>query len=182
MEKNGAKFLSMAAYARHRGCDRSYVTRLVQRGVLPLLPDRRLDRDVCDSIMATEIRPRHVSQPSRSRTQARRDYIEAQTQHEFYRGQVQKLKFELMAGELVSGDKILEVATGMFASCRTRVGRIPKAYACQLCGQSVEIIEEILSKAFLDALRVLDIDAFASSVRSDAFAVKDDPNTSTRVH
>ena len=181
MEKNGAKFLSMAAYARHRGCDRSYVTRLVQRGVLPLLPDRRLDRDVCDSIMASEIRPRTVSQASRKR-EDREALVEAMTKHEDYRGRVMKLKYELAAGQLVSGDRVLETATNMFASCRTRVGRIPKAYACQVAGQSVEIIEEILSEAFLDALRVLDIDAFASSVRSDAFAVKDDPNTSTRVH
>jgi hypothetical protein len=169
-KSNGS--VSQVEYAKRRGVSQPYISQLVKRGVLPVLPGGKLDPDACDIAMAT-IRPRVRGWGGAKSDPTRTSYLEARAVNEHYKAKTQKLVYEQMRGDVVDANLVLEQATAAFSNCRTRLLALPRSLAPVLAAQSsVATVERILADGITGALITLSIDIFAP----DAPKEKGDPN------
>lgn len=105
--------MSKADYARHRRVARSTITRHVQKGLLPELPDGRIDSVEADLAWEENIAPRRGGPGKAGAPPAVRPtaaLLRATTAIKVYEAQMQQLKLLQMTGELVRRKRVERAA------------------------------------------------------------------------
>ena len=136
--------MTQAEYARHRDVDRSYVNRLVKRGILVM---RGKLVDVAASDMVMDDRP-VVDEPEEvpggmprpigeaASTQQPGNFAQARTAEMVYRAKLRKLEFEIKTGKYLLADEVTVRWFTISRTIRDKALGLPSKLAPQLAAMS----------------------------------------------
>jgi hypothetical protein len=115
--------MSQAQYARHKGWNRPYVSKLVKLGMIETSLTGEIDPKQADLALARGHDPSH-GKPIGALT-----YNDARTQKERYRALLTKLEYEQRCGELVEVAAAEARLEHMIVCCRAKLLAMPKKLA-----------------------------------------------------
>lgn len=144
--------LSQGQYAKHRGCSRPYISKLVKQGKIPTLPDRSIDPEAADEALrkiADPARTKAEKPQPRGKAKARPKakakakaepepdlkgpdiltFADAKAKHESYRAKLAKLKYEQESKKLVDRDLVVKTAATAGRIAVTRFMALPTKLA-----------------------------------------------------
>lgn len=158
------KEMSQAAYARHIGKSRQYVAKLIKLGKLGLNANKKINVKAADKALALadpdaigDGIPRAGGEGGQADALGGMNLAEAKVQREYYKAQLEKLKYEKEIGKLVEADGMQKALTDFGRLMAQRITGWPARLAPMLAVETDPIkIEAVMKRetgALIDELR-----------------------------
>ena len=148
--------MSQRMYARYRGVSHRAVQKALRSGRIVAEPDGRIDAIRADAMWSANTRPRGAP-PSPADLEAAQTRAKAMAILQHYRAKMEKLRYEVETGKLVSVEKVRADVFGLARRTRDRVLGIPDRVAPRITGLTdAAEIERILTEEIRSACRELE--------------------------
>jgi len=165
MKRSPPGLMTMAEYSRHRNVNRSYISRLAQRGIL-VLRGRLVDVSASDAVLddrpvdvAPEepaVSPQPRQAPDSLGAQPTSSYAQAKTVDMVFRARLRKLEFEARQRKLVDAEAARKTIGDAGRTVRDGILGIPDRLAATLAAESDQRrIHSLLRQEFLRELEGL---------------------------
>ncbi len=148
--------MSQRMYAKYRGVSHRAVQKAIRSGRIVAEPDGRIDAIRADAMWSAFTRPRGAP-PSPEDLEAAQARAKAMLILQTYRAKMEKLRYEVETGKLVSVEKVRADVFGLARCCRDRMLGLPDRLAPRVTGLTdAAEIERILTDEIRIACRELD--------------------------
>ena len=159
--------ITRAAYARHRGCSKAYITKLVNKGIITLDQNNKLNAEEADAQVAQNSDPNYYSEGANAEPDtgaAAADdgekkgvtFNTAKTMETVYKARLAKLDYELKSGQVVPLEDVNAMQFTAARVARDILMNLPDRLAPAIvCVTDVDKIHKLLTIEIESALEEL---------------------------
>lgn len=161
--------MSQAEYARHRRVDRSYINRLVKRGIVVLrgklvdvaasdavLDDKPVEVEPCEAAPQTPVRTASGEAAGSSLGSAGSSFAQARTAEMVFRARLRKLEFEIRTGKFLPADDVKVKWYTLSRQIRDKLLALPAKLAPQLAALTdAAEVRDLLDREIVAILKSL---------------------------
>ena len=162
------QLMTRSAYARHRGCGRSYITKLSQSGRISMVGDL-VDVVAADATLGPPQRRVSPLEPSSASAESRPEqplevgsggpppaYVDSRAWREFYASKDARLDCDERSGELIPANQIQEFLNAILSHVRQGILTLPSRAAPKVHdAKTIPEIERILGDYCREVLEEL---------------------------
>lgn len=159
--------MSQAEYARHRRVDRSYINRLVKRGIV-VLRGKLVDVAASDAVLddkPVEVESRETAPQARAASgeavggsigSAGSSFAQARTAEMVFRARLRKLEFEIRTGKYLPADEVKVKWYTLSRQIRDKLLALPAKLAPQLAALTdAAEVRDLLDREIIAMLKAL---------------------------